>query len=631
MAMVAWLIIIFVFSTAAYSSSGEVSSMNSCSSPAVRLYWKKHRMVLDNGIVQVTLSCPAGNIFAIAYNGIDALEFHNGETNRGYWDIVWNKPGTRVAYDKYILRRGSPRIYVYSILERLQGWPDVDIDQIRLVFKLQTQKFNIMALSDDRQRRMPSAKDRSKAKKLAYPEAVLFTNSTNHHIKGEVDDKYQYSNENKENRVHGWISENSGVGFWMITPSDEFRAGGPTKQELTSHVGPTTLSMFTGTHYAGKDLDTKYRNGEAWKKVFGPVCVYLNSISPQDDPFLLWEDAKEQMLIEVESWPYNFPQSEDFPYSDQRATISGQLLIHDRYINERLMWAGFAYVGLADPGEVGSWQTQSKGYQFWTKTNKEGYFIIENVRSGNYSLYAWVPGFIGDWKYNHDLLLQPGQEMELGVVVYEPPRNGPTLWEIGIPDRTAAEFFVPDPYPTLSNNLYLNQPTHKFRQYGLWERYTDLYPTHDLIYTIGISNYTQDWFFAQVPRNIGNKTYEATTWQIKFELENVDKSGDYTLQVALASAAGSELQVRFNDRNKRRAHYTTRLIGRDNAIARHGIHGLYWFYSINVPNRLLKKGKNTIYLTQTRSDSPFRGIMYDYIRFEGPPLTSLLSANSYHL
>jgi len=33
------------------------------------------------------------------------------------------------------------------------------------------------------------------------------------------------------------------VGFWLITPSNEFRSGGPFKQNLTSHVGPTTLAV----------------------------------------------------------------------------------------------------------------------------------------------------------------------------------------------------------------------------------------------------------------------------------------------------------------------------------------------------------------------------------------------------
>jgi len=49
-----------------------------------------------------------------------------------------------------------------------------------------------------------------------------------------------------------------------------------------------------------------------------------------------------------------------------------------------------------------------------------------------------------------------GGNINLGSLVYNPPRNGPTLWEIGIPDRSAAEFHVPDPYPDLENKLYLN-------------------------------------------------------------------------------------------------------------------------------------------------------------------------------
>lgn len=60
-----------------------------------------------------------------------------------------------------------------------------------------------------------------------------------------MDDKYQYSCENTDNTIHGWINFDSDepVGFWMITPSNEFRNGGPIKQDLTSHVGPITLSV----------------------------------------------------------------------------------------------------------------------------------------------------------------------------------------------------------------------------------------------------------------------------------------------------------------------------------------------------------------------------------------------------
>lgn len=45
-------------------------------------------------------------------------------------------------------------------------------------------------------------------------------------------------------------------------------------------------------------------------------------------------------------------------------------------------------------------------------------------------------------------------------------------------------------------------------------------------------------------RKKNNKTYQATTWQIKFELKNIDKNHAYTLRVAIASATFAELQVR---------------------------------------------------------------------------------------
>lgn len=104
------------------------------------------------------------------------------------------------------------------------------------------------------------------------------------------------------------------------------------------------------------------------------------------------------MLKETARWPYDFPLSKDFPQSDQRGSVGGQLLVHDRYqfsllinfiihcanfrflnmimdkfseffsssfiffryINKKAVPAYFAYVGLASPGEAGSWQRESK-------------------------------------------------------------------------------------------------------------------------------------------------------------------------------------------------------------------------------------------------------------------------------
>ena len=51
-----------------------------------------------------------------------------------------------------------------------------------------------------------------------------------------------------------------------------------------------------------------------------------------------------------------------------------------------------------------------------------------------------------------------GCDINVGEIVFEPPRDGPTLWEIGIPDRSAAEYYVPDPSPKYINKLYVNHP-----------------------------------------------------------------------------------------------------------------------------------------------------------------------------
>lgn len=115
-----------------------------------------------------------------------------------------------------------------------------------------------------------------------------------------------------------------------------------------------------------------------------------------------------------------------------------------------------------------------QGHQFWTRTDGEGSFTINHVRAGIYNLYAWVPGFIGDFKHEDEVVIlseimdslstyqhhkmNPHDVLQVVrfklviTFVYEPP----TLWEIGVPDRTAFEFYVPDPAPWLQNKLYIN-------------------------------------------------------------------------------------------------------------------------------------------------------------------------------
>lgn len=37
------------------------------------------------------------------------------------------------------------------------------------------------------------------------------------------------------------------------------------------------------------------------------------------------------MMTEVQSWPYKFPASKDYPPSDERGNVKGRIQILDRY------------------------------------------------------------------------------------------------------------------------------------------------------------------------------------------------------------------------------------------------------------------------------------------------------------
>jgi rhamnogalacturonan endolyase len=122
-----------------------------------------------------------------------------------------------------------------------------------------------------------------------------------------------------------------------------------------------------------------------------------------------------------------------------------------------------------------------------------------------------------------------------------------------------------------------------------------------------------------------------TTWQIRFYLDDVVAGGNYTLRVALAASHKSSLQVQVNDGGvgggtRGEPAEAALLMGDNNAIARHGIRGTEWSLDLIIEGRLLSQGDNTIHITQASALNIFVGVMYDYIRLEGPSTTYLVVA-----
>lgn len=54
-------------------------------------------------------------------------------------------------------------------------------------------------------------------------------------------------------------------------------------------------------------------------------------------------------------------------------------------------------------------------YQFWTRADEMGCFSINNIRPGDYNLYAWVPGFLGDYKSDVLVTITPGLSSRLVI------------------------------------------------------------------------------------------------------------------------------------------------------------------------------------------------------------------------
>ena len=680
--------------------------------PPVTVSEKAGSFILDNGIVKARVSKSSGDLLSLEYKNLKLLDANGGrqvaywshnaargqridritidpQTNGGERGEISIKgisggnpmgggPGGTVVADieiRYTLGRGDPGIYTYCAFSHPTNYPATSVGEARFCLKLNDDLFDWMTVDANRNMKMISAYDWNHGTPMNMKEARRMNTGI---YKGEVEHKYDYSANQFDVRAWGWSSSAQHVGVWLVNPSVEYLSGGPTKFELSAHrdatfntnnlnapAPPTLLNYWRSSHYGGSICNLAAT--DAWTKVIGPFLIYCNS---GNTPDAMWHDALAEADKESEAWPFDWVEGVDYPHKNERATVTGKIVLDDPqspglpmknllvgltapdYATATVSRAlrpgrrgarGGEEIGLAGGGDdeatmtnlnnsatagtnenfsrAGSrvrpaenftnrfarfgdlprlvdWQTDAKNYQFWVRADAGGNFSIPNVRPGAYSLHALADGVLGDLTVTN-INVATGKNLALGKINWRPVRHGRQVWDIGIPNRTGADFFIGGEY--FHWDWYLQYPK--------------LFPG-DVNFVIGESDFRKDWFFEQVPYNTDTNNVtgagrgDSTTWAVIFNLTNAPR-GTATLRLALCGIGARSLTGTMNDHGIG----TVNNLAYNATINRDGIAGTWCERDLVFNANVMHAGTNTLELT-IPAGSLTSGIIYDYLRLE---------------
>jgi fibronectin type 3 domain-containing protein len=458
-----------------------------------------------------------------------------------------------------------------------------------------------------------------------------------------------------------------------------------------SHIGTTILNMFNGDHYFEGGLDANWTAGEVWTKVYGPYFVYCNNTSTNTTNAYtasqaLYNDALAQGVAEASgtsnsigaaenatAWPYAWFNNIAYPTTSERGTITGQIVISDS--GNPFASGSNLYVGVVSQPNTSAgyydFQTWMKCYQYWTRADANGNFTIPNVSGTdtldgnggfNYTLYAFGPGAESEFMSQAQMGGNPpvlynlpatqfsvpvvgGSTTNLGQIVWTPTRVGPTVFEIGYPDRTGRKFRHGDDYWVGDIGASSSAPS------SVWSKYLE-YPfdfPNGVNYTVGKNHWSTDWNFVQPVVDGTNGDYNDPSSTITFNLASTpSSSGSASLYIGIASDNEGANIVTINGKNISSISGLTMdppnpsfnnvvngylsTYQSDDTTIREGINGQFNEQRITFPSSVLVKGTNTIQLQLRQVGGTYFAdhFMFDYIRLEMtgyiPPAPSNVAA-----
>lgn len=478
--------------------------------------------------------------------------------------------GNTIFEQGYIMRKNVAGLYTYVIATGTSTSANEPIKEARVCTR--TASTLLQGYVDWRMNgRIPSNEEMG----VAEREENTVQDATYKLADGSIYTKYNWANYIERDTIHG-LSDNY-CGIWNIPVSYEWLNGGVDRQELMVHAtskSPITIQMLQGEHLGGGAM--VLGNGE--KKLYGPFLIYTNLELPKITGPIA--DAQKMAETQKAEWPYQWFDNELYP--KVRGTVKGHLTVTTGQRNDSVR------IVLAQEKDVEP-IAQTRGYQFWTRTDEKGDFCIKNVRPGTYHLYAYATaGDVTDMLEQDDVVVTEG-EQNLGTIEWTPTRYENQLWIIGQNDRRSSEFNHSD----------------DMRQYGEWDK-----SPASLTYVIGKSDPATDWYYAQT---------KSGTWTIGFTLDKT-YTGTACLTASLAGTtnAGSSVAVKVNGTTRG----TWKTGYNDAAIYRSAIQsGRHALVQTTFPATALRKGQNTIQLTMS-GNGKNGGFMYDCIKLEAGQLVT---------
>ncbi len=497
---------------------------------------------------------------------------------------------------RYTLARNERTLYVTSVWRHGPGMKGFYVGEARHAMKLNSAVFDYLAVDEKRHGPMPSGADWDRASPLNLKEARRITTGP---LAGRVEHKYGYSAMIAETPAYGWVSTQKRCGVWLINPSAEYLAGGPTKMELTGHLDvnregtPVLLNMWHGSHYGGSSLNIA--NDEKWSKVIGPFAVHCNA---GKEPEALWRDGRDYAAEAATAWPVAWLKLPEYLPATERAPATGRMIISSAAAPVGRLRIGLA----ADPYQSNSrrgrdlvdWQRNSRDYQFWTTASSEGTFKLDSVRPGRYTLYAFAEGVPGEFSQG-GFNIVAGQPLDCGTLTWAPERGRRILWQIGVADRSAGEF----------------RRGNEAGTWGLYYQFAKDFP-QSVNYTVGTSDWAKDWNYAHCGiASPGRRGASPTTWRVHFDLSEVP-TAPVSLRLGIAGNRSPEgVVIGLNNQPAGRTGPMP-----DTAVMhRDAVRGRWFERSIPLPHSLLRTGKNTLTLT-VPLDSWAEGVLYDFVRLE---------------